>query len=146
MLVNNLETKIEGNGVSICPGPNMAYFSKIMDLKEITDHIYGRSNVITRTDRPNMFIKELKIYIDFLKNKIAETRISMTDKQEKYLLAFVKNLNEGINYYYSLFTSLKDIFEDTKSSILSELDDSKKTLHLLNLEIEHLSITENKRH
>jgi hypothetical protein len=146
LLVNNLDTKVEGDGVSVCPGPNLAYFSKIMSLKEITDHIYGRSNMITRTDRPNMFIKELKIYIDFLKNKIEETRVSITNKQEKYLLTFVKNLNEGINYYYRLFTNLKNVFEDTKSSILSDLDASKKTLHLLNLEIENLSITENKRH
>jgi hypothetical protein len=135
LLVNNLDTKVEGNGVSICPGPNMAYFSKIMSLKEITDHIYGRSNMITRTDRPNMFIKELKIYIDFLKNKIEKTRVSITDKKERYLLTFAKNLNEGINYYYRLFTDLKGVFEDTKSSILSDLDDSRKILHLLNLEI-----------
>ena len=89
-----------------------------------------------------MFIKELKIYIDFLKNKIEETRVSVTDKKEKHLLAFVKNLNEGINYYYRLFADLKDIFEDTKSSILSDLDASKKTLHLFKSEIENLSITE----
>jgi hypothetical protein len=135
LLVNNLDTKVEGNGVSVCPGPNMAYFSKIMSLKEIIDHIYGRSNMITRTDRPNMFIKELKIYIDFLKNKIEKTRVSITDKKERYLLTFAKNLNEGINYYYRLFTDLKDVFEDTKSSILSDLDDSRKILHLLDLEI-----------
>jgi len=140
LLVNNLDNKIEGDGVSICPGPNMAYFSKIMSLKEITDHIYGRSNMITRTDRPNMFMKELKLYIDFLRNKIEETRVSMTNKQEKYLLAFAKNLKEGISYYYRLFNGLKDIFKDTKSSILSDLDASRESLHLLNLEIENLSI------
>jgi hypothetical protein len=146
LIVNKIDTKAEGDGVSVCPGPNMAYFSKIMSLKEITDHIYGRSNMITRADRPNMFIKELKLYIDFLKNKIKKTKISMTKKQEKYLLTFVKNLNEGINYYYRLFTELKEVFEDTKSSILSGLDDSKKTLHILNLEIENLLSKKNKRH
>ncbi|MCD6274098.1 MAG: hypothetical protein J7K30_14940 [Deltaproteobacteria bacterium] len=145
LLVNQIDTKAEGDGVSICPGPNMAYFSKIMSLKEIIDHIYGRSNMITRTDRPNMFIKELKIYIDFLKNKIEKTKVSMTNKQEKYLLTFVKNLNEGINYYYSLFTDLKEVFKDTKSCILSGLDDSKKTLHILTSEIKNLSVTENER-
>lgn len=84
-----------------------------------------------------MFIKELDIYIDFLKNKIEEIKVSITNRQEKYLLTFIKNLNEGINYYYKLFTDLKDVFEDTKSSILRDLNASKKTLHLLNGEIEN---------
>ena len=146
LLANNLDTRVEGDGVSVCPGPNMAYFSKIMSLKEITDHIYGRSNMITRTDRPNMFIKELKIYIDFLKNKIEETRVSVTNKQEKYLLTFVKNLKEGIDYYYRLFDDLKDKFEDKKSRILNDLDASKKSLHSLSLEVENLSMAQNKRY
>ena len=141
LLVNNLDTGNNGDGVSVCPGPNMAYFSKIMSLKEIIDHIYGRSNMITITDRPNIFMKELKIYIDFLKNKIEKLRVSMTNKQEKNLLTFVANLKEGINYYYMLFNGSKNIFEDTKASILRDLDASKKTLHLLGLEIDNLSIT-----
>ncbi len=149
LLANNLDIQAEGDGVSVCPGPNMAYFSKKMSLKEITDHIYGRSNIITRTDRPNMFIKELKIYIDFIKNKIEETKASMTNKQEKYFLTFVKNLKEGINYYYGLFTDSNDIFEDTKSGILSDLNASSNALQLLSLKLEGLSLTirtENKRH
>lgn len=141
LLVYDLDTKIEGNGVSICPGPNLAYFSKIMSLKEITDHIYGKSNIITRTDRPNMFINELKIYIDFLKNKIEDAKVSVTNKQAKYLSDFVSNLKEGIDYYYSLFIDLKDKFEDTKSNILNDLATSEKTLHFLNLEIKKLSLT-----
>jgi len=142
LLVNNLDTKVEGDGVSVCPGPNMAYFSKIMSLKEMIDHIYGRSNMITRTDRPNMFINELNIYIDYLKNKMEETKVSMTNKKEKYLLTFATNLKEGINYYHKLYSELKDMFEDKKSSILSDLDTSRKTLHLLNSEIENLSISQ----
>jgi len=148
LMVNDLDTKVEGDGVSVCPGPNMAYFSKITSLKEMVDHIYGRSNIITRTDRPNMFVKELGIYIDFLKNKIEETKDSFPKafgtKQEKHLVTFAQNLKEGINYYNSLFGDLKDKFEETKSCILSDLDAGKKTLHLLSLEIEEISIR-NKR-
>lgn len=70
MLNNNIDTRKEGSGVSICPGPNMAYFSKTMTLENITDHIYNRSNMITRTDRPNMFINELRTYMKDFKNKI----------------------------------------------------------------------------
>ena len=140
LLKNNLDTKVEGEGVSICPGPNLAYFSKIMRLDEIIDHIYGRLNVITRTDRPNMFIKELKIYIEYLRNKIEETRVSMSDKQEKYLLTFINNLKDGINYYSELFNDLKDKFEETRSGILNELEASRNSLYLLILEIEKLSM------
>lgn len=140
LLVNNLDTRDEGDGVSVCPGPNMAYFSRTMNLKEITDHIYGRSDMITRTDRPNMFMQELKIYIEFLRKKIEEMSASITKMQEKYLFTFARNLNEGINYYYRLFSDLIDVFEDTKSRILSDLDAARKTLHTLNLEIDNLSI------
>ncbi len=140
LLVNNLETKVEGEGVSVCPGPNLAYFSKIMSLKEITDHIYGRINVITRTDRPNIFIKELNIYIEYLKNKIDEARDSFSNKQEKYLLTFLNNLNEGISYYHKLFNELRESFEDTKSNILNELEVAKKSLELLLSEIENISV------
>lgn len=136
LLTNDLDTKTEGDGVSVCPGPNMAYFSKTMSLKDITDHIYGRVNMITRTDRPNLFIKELSLYLDFVKNKIQEVRFPMSDKQQKYLLNFLNNLNEGIDYYHTLLTNLKDAFEDTKSGILNSLDESRKTLYLLMSEVE----------
>ncbi len=139
LLVNKIDNKVEKDGVSVCPGPNMAYFSKVMSLKEITDHIYGRVNIISRDDRPNMFIKELNLYIDYLKNNIEETSDSLTKKQEKYLMTFSKNLSEGINYYQNLFIDLKDKFESTKINILSELDTSEKSLQLLHLEIENLT-------
>jgi len=126
--------------VSICPGPNMAYFSKISSLSEMTDHIYGRGNVITRTDRPNMFIKEINLYLDYLKNKIDDAKDSMNKKQEKYLLTFSKNMEEGIGYYNNLFDGLKHKFEDTKQGILNDLEASKTILQNLHLEIENLRL------
>ncbi len=138
LLTYNLETKTEGKGVSICPGPNMAYYSKVMSLKNITDHIYGRANVITRTDRPNLFIKELQIYIDFLKNKLEEAKVSMTKKEEKYLLTFTKNMKEGILYYHHLFSDLKHGFEGAKATLLKELEVSANVLQQINVDIENL--------
>lgn len=138
--VNNIDAGRNGDGVSVCPGPNMAYFSRMMSLKDITDHIYGRANMISRTDRPNMFVKELNIYIDYLKNKMEEARLSMTLKQEQYLVTFGENLKEGINYYTGLFNELKDKFEDTKHHILNDLELSKQKLQGLILEIEELSL------
>lgn len=138
LLKYNLDTKTEGNGVSVCPGPNMAYFSKIMSLKEITSHIYGESNQVERTDRPNMFIKELTIYLDYLKNKLEETRHSVDEKQKKYLSVFAKNLKEGISYYENMFTSLTIDFKIPKSQLLLDLIKSKNVINQLNFEIDNL--------
>lgn len=131
LLVNDMDTKLEGEGVSVCPGPNMAYFSKKMKLKEMIDHIYGRTDVISRKDRPNMFVNELKIYIDYLQNKINESGSSRTSKQEKYFQTFITNLQEGIEYYYDLFDEKMEAFKEKKAAILKELKASKEALQLL---------------
>lgn len=136
LLAYNLDSRVEGEGVSVCPGPNMAYYSKIMSLKNITDHIYGRDKMITRTDRPNMFIKELHIYIDFLQKKLEDAKISMDINQKRYLVKFTNNLEEGVAYYKNLFEGLKDSFIETKSIILSELERGESKLRLIGLEIE----------
>ncbi len=138
LLVYGLDTKTEGEGVSVCPGPNLAYFSKILGLSEMVDHIYGRTNVITRTDRPNMFVKELHIYLEYLKERITENIIDTTDKQRKYLLSFANNLNEGISYYQELFTKQKEGFMATKDQVFSELNEGKQTLNKMVREIEIL--------
>jgi hypothetical protein len=131
LLSHKIETKSEGNGVSVCPGPNLAYFSKSMSLNEMTGHIYGRSNEITRNDRPHMFIKELHIYINYLKTKMEELEDATSAKQEQYISTFADNLNEGISYYQQLFSELKDWFEDSRDDILYELQISRKTMHWL---------------
>ncbi len=121
LLVNNIDTRTEGPGVSVCPGPGLAYFSRVMSLKQIIDHIYGRKNMITRTDRPNIFVKELSIYLDFIKAKIKEAGTSPDIKQVRYFSAFLKNLKEGVDYYYKLFASHPDIFKETREGILRDL-------------------------
>ncbi len=95
-------------GVTICPGPNIAYFSKVMTLKEMVDHIYGRINLITHPNRPNMFIKELSMYVTVLKERI-ENMVSTDIKETKTLKAFKKNLLSGIAYYKSLFEKQPEI-------------------------------------
>jgi len=140
MMINDMERKVEGNAVSICPGPNLAYYSKIKSLQEMVGHIYGKNDVIERTDRPNMFIKELGLYLDYLKNKIEETTGELNKKQEKYFTAFTKNLNEGILYYNNLFGDIKSMTESVKSKILIELEKSANTVNRLNIEIEKLKM------
>lgn len=123
LLAYGLDTKTEGKGVSICPGPNMAYFDKTISLPKMVDHIYGRTNIISRRDRPNMFVKELTIYIDYFKDLIKHYNLSPTDKQQKYIITFASNLKEGIGYYQQLFLNQKMFFKDLKKEILKELNE-----------------------
>lgn len=138
LLAYDMDTKVEGTGVSVCPGPNMAYYSDVMSLKEITNHIYGRANMMFRPDRPNMFIKELDIYLEYLKNRIDETKGALNRKQEKYFSTFTNNLKEGISYYVDLFKDMKEISSSIKTNILKELEDSKEVLQILNFELAKL--------
>ena len=140
LLNYNLDTSIEGTGVSVCPGPNMAYYSKELKLHEMVDHIYGRTNVITDANRPNMFVKELNVYIDYLKNKINETKESINDKQEKYLHDFTNNLSNGVNYYIDLFSSnLNGKFKDSRVKILNDFKRGKQSLEEIKEQIQAIN-------
>lgn len=132
-LANGEEIRPGDQGVSVCPGPNMAYFEKTLTLKEMIDHIYGKINVIMRSDRPNLFNKELKIYIDFLKEKINETGMPLQEKQYKYFVKFRDNLNAGIEYYQKLFQEFRGRFDNLKQDALEELEKLKKELNSINL-------------
>lgn len=96
-LVKNLDA------VNICPGPNIAYFNKVVSLQTMTDHIYGRVNIMEEVHRPNMFIAELILYVDYLKEQLEnENAIESDVKRKKYYVDFFNNLHAGINYYKNL--------------------------------------------
>ena len=85
--------------VTICPGPNIAYFTNTVSLQQMTDHIYGRTNIITDKSRPNLFINELFIYIDYFKEQILEETETPDIKKYKYFSGFYQQLLNGIRYY-----------------------------------------------
>ena len=121
LLVNNLEHKLEGTGVSICPGPNLAYFSNSFSLKEMVNHIYGRIDILNQQYRPHMFIKELDMYITYFKEQLNDLGESITPKQVKYFDVFKDNLINGIAYYQVLVGKMKKESAQAKEKISSEL-------------------------
>jgi len=86
--------------VTICPGPNIAYFSEIVSLRQMTDHIYGRVNLIEGVERPHMFIKELQLYINYLEEQVE--RSGHDEKSISFCIKFSENLLDGIHYYEQL--------------------------------------------
>ena len=139
-LVNGLPTKGEGIGVSVCPGPNLAYFTGEFSLKEMVDHIYGRINVLNDIPRPHMFIKELKMYIDYLQKDIEKAGGDFTGRQLKKFLAFENNINDGIDYYKDLFKNLVSKMEDVANIALYDLELLKNELNLATRPLEAVSV------
>jgi hypothetical protein len=133
LLTNNLGTKVEGEGVSICPGPNMAYFSEIVSLEKMIQHIYGKRNIIKREDRPDMFTKELLMYIDFFKNRIIDITEPITNQQMKKLLNFQRNLIEGIEYYKNVLANINWGTTNKACDFATNLEILKKELYSIKL-------------
>ncbi|MDF0692522.1 hypothetical protein [Aquirufa ecclesiirivi] len=112
---HGIKPKHHLHSIAICPGPNLAYFSGIYSLKEMVDHIYGRINILNTQNRPNLFVKELGLYVDYLKNEVAESMENMNVKQERYLKTFKQNLLAGVEYYKALpFPNWNDMLPDLK--------------------------------
>ncbi|MFY9153524.1 MAG: hypothetical protein WAO52_16020 [Prolixibacteraceae bacterium] len=130
LMANGLDIKMEGPDVSICPGPNLAYFSGTYSLQKMVDHIYGRTNVMERSDRPNLFVKELSMYVEYLSGKIEETIKPFSDKQKKHFVTFQENLNKGVEYYKELFQKYKAQLEDStsKNSLMQDLENMNQEL------------------
>ena len=120
------------SAVTICPGPNLAYFSGIFSLKEMTDHIYGRMNILNSVYRPNMFVNELALYLDHFRKKI-ESGSVLNPKQAKSLNAFKANLFEGIDYYKKMASGLKKETDHYISVMKDELDTAASILASLNV-------------
>ncbi len=108
--------------VAICPGPNTAYFSKVISLRTMVDHIYGRTSLLNTTQRPHMFINEIKLYVQYLGREIDEVREVMTVKQQRYFEKFKSNLLNGIRYYEELLPVLQQEFQGKLERLKADLE------------------------
>lgn len=93
----------ENTAVAICPGPNLAYFKKTFSLQEMVGHIYGKLDLLKNIQRPHFFIKELALYVDYLRADLQRNVASLTDKKRNQLQKFRDQLLNGIDYYLTLF-------------------------------------------
>ncbi len=122
LLSKDIDPGKEGDGVSVCPSPTIGHFSETYSLSNMVKHIYGKLNLISTDDRPNMFVKELSMYVDYLKSSLSEIQNPLNNRQMKKWVDFKNNLDEGINYYKGLFASAKDKFTDKGNKILKDLE------------------------
>jgi hypothetical protein len=103
---------------SICCGPSILDFSKISTLEEMVSHIYGRLSLITNSERPHMFIKELMLYIDHLREEAKNFSLKLSFRTPVYFSKFKKNLLAGVEYYHRL---AEQFIEEQRIQFLADL-------------------------
>ncbi len=124
---------------AICSGPNIKYFSRIATLEEMVNHIYGRGEKLTSTDRPHMFIEEARLYVEYLRDEIEKYLMDLSTRKQKYFSEFKENLQNGIDYYRHLTEVV------VKEEWDSFLDDLKSLYYAVEtLDLEPIAVTYNK--
>ncbi|NQU21474.1 MAG: hypothetical protein HQ567_09335 [Candidatus Nealsonbacteria bacterium] len=103
---------------AMCPGPSIADFSKIATLEEMVSHIYARAPLPMSADRPHMFIREIGLYADYLRDEIEWCASGLLSRPENHFDEFKENLLSGIEYYRGLVERLD---EQQRQRFLDEL-------------------------
>jgi hypothetical protein len=132
---NKIPVEHRLDAVTICPGPNLAYFSKVFSLEEMVGHIYGRVDLLNTTYRPHAFVNELKMYVDYLRAEIQKCTLTQTDKQLKYFSAFKANLLQGIDYYIALIPKLLNEADAFKNKMITEIETLRQDVNNCNITI-----------
>ncbi|WP_366187377.1 hypothetical protein [Flavobacterium ovatum] len=133
-LENDIKIKGQEQGVIICPGPNLAYFDHEVSLSDMVQHIYGNTSVLNVPNRPNLFVNELKMYVDYLRNEISDFTETLSAGQVKKWKAFKENMLNGIQYYQGLLTN---------ATVLSESNSkAKEQFSFYTAEVEAIVIPE----
>lgn len=123
LLKNNLLSPREDKAVAICPGPNLAWFSRTYSLEELVGHIYGKTDLLAGVKRPNLFINELNLYVEYYTKEREVYLNNPTPKKLKYLQKFAEQILVGIDYYKVLV----DDFTDESEAYRQEMKDQLAT-------------------
>lgn len=133
-LKNQILKPKESKAVAICPGPNLAYFSKIYALEDLVGHIYGKTDLLAGVKRPHFFIKELQLYVAYLQAELQAQLKEFNEKKQNQLQRFKNQLLSGIDYYKYLFNQLATQALFVKDKVYEELQHAENVLSNSNID------------
>jgi hypothetical protein len=112
--------------VSICPGPNLAWFDRIYSLSEMVDHIYGRTPSIVPAERPHCFAAELEMNVkDYQKLVVKGAKDpAIAAKAERTR----KTLLESIAWYREFLATTTAYGDENLASLATALDSQESLL------------------
>jgi len=111
---------------TVCAGPNIAWFDREYTLDEMVDHIYGRIDLLKGKARPHVFVNEMKLYVDYLKEEVRRTRLKLVAHPPAYFETFKANLLEGVQFYRTRIQDRlrheREAFEAGLQKLVEELE------------------------
>lgn len=125
---NHIKTKYKLKATTVCPGPNLAYFSRISTLQEMVSHIYGRADVLNSLFRPNLFVNELRLYMDYFGKEIDLRKRGLSERKDSYFRVFQENLKNGIQYYRDMVPRMKDYVHLQLDNMIASLAEAEQAL------------------
>jgi hypothetical protein len=87
---------------TVCCGPNIAYFSQVTRLREMVDHIYGRMRLPLAANRPHMFLKELSLHLEQVREELDRRRRGLKSLGVVDVSRVKEELLAGIVHYREL--------------------------------------------
>lgn len=115
-LAGGVEHKLEMRNrshTSVCTGPNIVNFSRRTSLAGMVDHIYGRTNLITREERLDMLVREAELYVEYYVRELERVRLGLSQRKESFFAEYLDNLREGLEY---LIERIDDLNIDPSSA------------------------------
>ena len=113
---------------AICCGPNIVNFGKVATLEEMVAHIYGRISLLTKPERPHMFVREIGIFIDYLRGEMEKIAPGLVVRAPSYLKEMKENLLKGIEYYQSL---PRQMIAEKNDQFFTDLQSMRETIEAL---------------
>ncbi|HRP88935.1 MAG TPA: hypothetical protein PKX92_02740 [Edaphocola sp.] len=129
LVKNNIAKPKERVAISICPGPNIAYFKGVFSLEQLVKHIYGEENLLKGVERSNVFINELHLYLEYLKKDISTSIKELTDKKMKHFNNFKNQLEKGLQYYRDLIPQIYNQTGDYLTKMKHEVEEAEEKLN-----------------
>lgn len=86
---------------AVCCGPNIVDFTQVFSLKQMVDHIYGRCASLVRPGRPHLFVKELHLYMNYMREELRRESLGLVSYPADHFAEYTENLLTAINYYQS---------------------------------------------
>jgi len=116
-----------GSHTAVCCGLSATDFDRVYGLKEMVDHIYGRFPIKLRLNRPNMFVRELLLYVKYFRTQLTKHECDIERLPTKYFNDFSLGLLRGIQYYRDILSNLRTE-EEAFLAALSECENQLQNL------------------